>query len=243
MAAAIICMHAAVARAQSGDPVQTNTATASPPPAEDPYSRRPQCASMFLSADWQLSLKQRSCDWIQNRMLSTTAVVAAAWSAGFSMVRDAPSEKGDGFGVRFGHKFAQNAFKSTGAFVGGLVFREDPRDQPPFLVLKTGPHPHGFVRRTALAIGRNVVSYHCVSNCTRPEDVRKVPAISKITGSIASGVASELWEPDHHVSGSRALRGAASAYASTFVNALMLEFKPELSAMGAKTMRVLFGGR
>ena len=229
-----------------------STRTPSPATPDDPYPRRPQCASMFLKADWQLSSKQRTCDWIHNRMFSTSALAGAAWSAGFSMVRDSASEQGDGFSTRFSRKFAQNAFKSTGSYVGGLVFHEDPRTRPPYLVMKPGVHPHGFFRRTAHALGTNLTSYRCDgarglrpghADCTKPEHIAKVPAISRVVGSLASGASSELWESQGRISGNRALRGAASAYASTFVNALFVEFKPELNAIAGKTFRALFGGR
>jgi hypothetical protein len=207
---------------------------------------------MFLKADWQLTLKQRTCDWVQNRLLSTTALAGAAWSAGFSMVRDAESEDGDGFTTRFGRKFSQHAFKSSASYAAGLIFHEDPRTRPPYLVMKPEERPHGFLKRTVHALGANFISYRCdgasglrsgTADCTKPEHIRKVPAISRVAGSLASGAASEFWEPGREVSGSRALRGAASAYASTFVNALFTEFKPELNAFGNKVFRAVFGGR
>jgi hypothetical protein len=207
---------------------------------------------MFLKADWILSSKQRACDWIQNRMLSMTALAGAAWSAEVSQLRDTRSERGDGFATRFSRKFAQNAFKSTGSYVGGLLLHEDPRTRPPYLIMKPGPHPHGFFRRTAHALGANLVSYRCVGvqepgsdvpGCTRPEQIKRVPALSRVVGSLASGASSEFWEPKESRSGNRALKGAASAYASTFVNALFTEFQPELTAFAGKTFRTLFGGR
>jgi hypothetical protein len=222
------------------------------PPGNDPYPHRPECASMFLNADWILTPKQRVCDLIQNHMLSMTALAGAAWSAEVSKIRDTASERGDGFATRFSRNFAQNAFKSTGSYVGGLLLHEDPRTRPPYLIMKPGAHPHGFFRRTARALGGNLISYRCDGvkepgsssvNCTSPDQIKRVPAISKVIGSLASGASSELWQPRESRSGNRALRGAASAYASTFANALFTEFQPELSAFAGKTFRTLFGGR
>src|SRR5262245_27780513 len=116
---------------------------------EDPFANRPVCASHFLNSDWQLSFKQRSCDWIQNRMFSTTSALAAAWSAGYQQVTEKSSdlEKGTGgFTTRFATNFAESAAKSTGAYLGGMVSREDPRPAPPFLALSSKPHPHGFFK-------------------------------------------------------------------------------------------------
>jgi hypothetical protein len=233
--------------------IEAQPAPAPPPQmGRDPYPDRPECASMFLKADWRLTSKQRACDWLQNRMFSMTALAGAAWSAEVSKFRDARSERGDGFATRFSHKFAQNAFKSTGGYLGGLLLREDPRTRPPYLVMKPGAHPHGFFPRVGHALGTNLISYRCdgarglragTVDCTSPDHIRKVPAISRIVGSLASGASSELWEPRESRSGNRALRGAASAYGSTFANALFTEFQPELNAFAGKTFRALFGGR
>jgi hypothetical protein len=258
LAAVLACWQPAAAQPQGAnavasaaiDPQAANGLQV--PAGNDPYPHRPECASMFLQADWILTPKQRACDWIQNRMLSMTALAGAAWSAEVSKIRDTPSERGDGFATRFSRKFAQNAFKSTGSYVGGLLFHEDPRTRPPYLIMETGAHPHGFFRRTAHALGANLISYRCDGarepgsdrvHCTSPEQIKRVPGIAKVVGSLASGASSELWEPNHSHPGNRALRGAASAYASTFANALLTEFKPELNAFAGKTFRLLFGGR
>jgi hypothetical protein len=208
----------------------------------NPWARRPVCASMFLKSDWQLTGKQRACNWIQNGIFSTNALLGAVWSAEFSKLRDAPSERGDGFAVRFGRKFAQSAMKSTGAYVGGIIAREDPRKAPPYLGLRTGPPPRGFFKRTGHALGGNVISSECVDPCVSDTHIKRRFALSTIAGSTASGFGGELLATGRPYSRDRALRGAASAYAATFVNALFVEFKPELSAFAGRTFR-LMGGR
>jgi hypothetical protein len=209
------------------------------PAPDNPYERRPVCASMFMRTDWQLTKKQRVCDWIHDGVFSTNAMLGAAWSAGFSQINDSESEAGDSFVTRFGRKFGQNAFKSTGSYAGGLIFREDPRKRPPYLAMRTTPPPRGFFRRVGYAIATNFISYRCTGTCTSEADIRKVPAISRISGSIASGYASELLTTDRPNDHVRAWRGAASAYGSTFVNSLFVEFKPELSAVAGRTARAL----
>ncbi len=209
---------------------------------DNPWSRRPVCESMFLKADWQLSAKQRACDWIQNGVLSTTALLGAVGSAWFSKITDRPSERGDGFALRFGRNFAQNAIKSTGAYVGGAIAHEDPRTSPPYLALNTAPPPRGFFNRTAHALARNVVATQCVKGCREESDIHRRFKLSAVLGSASSGVAGDVLtssRPDVH---DQALHGALSAYAATFANALVDEFKPELSAFGGRVFRLL-GGR
>jgi hypothetical protein len=70
-----------------------------------------------------------------------------------------------------------------------------------------------------------------------------VPAVSRIAGSLASGFSIELWTSDRSDVHRRALRGAASAYGATFVNSVLEEFKPELSAFIGKLFSAIGGVR
>jgi len=213
---------------------------------EDPYARRPVCASMFLNSEFQLSKKQITCDWIQKRMFSPTALVTAAGTAVFSQITERASDRGKGmpgFMTRFSENFAQNAFKSTGAYLGGALFREDPRRNPPYLAMRTQPPPRGFWKRTGYALKMNVMSYRCTGACTSESDIKTVPAFSRVAGSFASGFSSELWAADRLNSPGRALRRSASAYGSTFMNSLFIEFQPEISALAGKVITAIFGTR
>ena len=182
----------------------------------------------------------RACDLFQNHVFSLTAVTTAAWSAEVSKLRDAPSEAGNGFNIRFGRRFVQNAAKSVGGYVGAMIAREDPRAAPPYLAMKTTPPPAGFVRRVRHALASNLLSYACRGDCSQPDQITRRPALSHVAGALASGYASEAWAWDRRNSSRRALRGAATAYGASFLNALANEFKPELSAAAAKTIRAIF---
>jgi hypothetical protein len=234
----------------------TATATAVAPPAPvaqsaaeqpiDPFDRRPVCESLYLASEWQLSPKQHACDWIQNGIFSTPAMFGALWSATTAPLWDRIAglpEEPYGFPRRFGNNFAQNAFKSTGAYLGGLIVHEDPRVAPPYLIMQRERRPHGFWRRTAHALAANVMSYRCDALCTRPEDVRRVPAISKVTGALASGASMAVLDPHASNLQTLMLRGSASAYAATFANSLFVEFKPEISAIAGKVVTAVFGAR
>jgi hypothetical protein len=213
---------------------------------DDPFPYRPVCASMFLKSEYQLSGKQRACDWIQNRMFSYTSMAGAAAGAMFSQFTERSTDRGKGttgFSTRFSENFAQSAFKSTGAYLGGMILGEDPRRDPPYLVRLTEPHPKGFWKRTGHALMMNFVSYRCVGSCLTEGDIKKVPAISRMIGSFASGFSSELWAPDRLNSPGRALRRSASAYGMTFAGGFFAEFKPELSRAGNKVITAIFGVR
>ena len=210
-------------------------------------ANRPVCISFFLKNDYRLTNKQKTCDWLQNRLVTTTGAAGAAWSAGFSQFTERSDDRGKGsagFSTRFSTNLAQSSMKATGEFLGGFIFQEDPRREPPYLKrfspdrLPVRPAT-GFWNRTRRALMSNVVSYRCKNQCTKAEDVQARPAVGKIAGSFASGFSSMLWAPDRLNTPGRALRRSASTYAGTFSNSLFIEFKPEISAFGKRVARVM----
>jgi hypothetical protein len=230
-------LAAAFAAAAAAEGLQGAAGTSSP------WNRRPVCASMFLKSDWQLTSKQRACDWLQNRLFSSSALTGAAWSAGVSTLRDSSSEAGDPFATRFARRYAQSAAKSSAAYLGALVAHEDPRVRPPYLVLKPMPRPRGFWPRTRRALVANFVSYRCLRACRTDADVDRQIALSRMLGALASGYAAEAWTWDRETSHRRALRGAATAYGSSFLSTLFGEFSPELSAFARATFGRTAGGK
>jgi hypothetical protein len=216
-----------------------------------PWDDRPKCASMFLKSDWQLTPKQRACDWMNNHLFATSRVFSTLWSAGYSVVTDRPSESGDAFGVRFGRKWLQGAMATSGEYLGAEIAREDPRGHPPYLVLRNDPRPHGFFNRFAAAIQRNVVSSRCfrkddgktdpndIGRCLEPKDIHKRFRLSRLLGSFASGTGGVLMNWDEPDRRKRAWNGIASSYASSFATEVFSEFKPELSAVLGSVLRRL----
>jgi hypothetical protein len=243
--AALICLLPRTSAAQETSSAAAIGAPSAPiaestpqDPPENPWGRRPRCASMFLKQDWKLTFKQRGCDYLHNRLFSDSALFSAAWSAGVSKVRKSESEEGDGFGTRFARRYAQHTFKATASYLGGLIAGEDPRVAPPYLAMQTTPLPRGFWKRTRHALASNLMSYRCTGDCLTPKDIKRRPAISRIAGALASGYGSEVWTWDRENSRQRALRGAATAYGSSFIDALFNEFKPEITRVGGR----IFGG-
>jgi hypothetical protein len=174
-------------------------------------------------------------------MFSNGALFGAASSAFVSKIRNPDAEQGDSFAIRFGRRFAQSSFKSTGAYLGGVIAKEDPRIVPPYLVMKTQARPRGFWRRTRHALANNLTSYTCVDQCRSESDIKRRFALSRVLGAVSSGYGGEVWDWDRSTSHARAWRGAASAYGSSFVDALYTEFKPELNAAAGKVFGGLFG--
>jgi hypothetical protein len=208
-------------------------------PPENPFERRPVCAGMFLASEWQLSTKQRACDLLHNRIFSSSAMAGAVWSASTLPIWQGAVGRPrttDSFPKRLAVNIAQNAFKSTGAYLGGMIQQEDPRQFPPFLVLKRETPRRGFAKRFWHAMTVNAMAYKCVNACTKPTDVQQRFAFSRVIGSLASGFSRELWAADR--SAARGLRGAATAYGATFANSLFVEFKPELSALAGRVVSI-----
>jgi hypothetical protein len=93
---------------------------ASPLP-DVPAQRDHECPSASLKSDWLLSGKQRTCHWLTNGVLSVEGLVGSNVIALASMVMDLEEERGDPYRARFGQRYAENALKTTGAYVGTLL--------------------------------------------------------------------------------------------------------------------------
>jgi hypothetical protein len=208
---------------------------------DDPWERRPVCASAFLKADWELNGKQRVCDWFANGVLSVGGLVGANVGAVTSVVMDQEAERGDPYLKRLGRRAAQNAFKATGAFAGAWLAGEDPRRRPPYLALK-GPRPTGVLARTGRALGENLMAYRCDDPCVDASHVRRRVSVGRLLGAAASGLGGELLIHDRPNSVSRAARASLSAYALGYANAVIGEFTPELTAGVARSIGALFRG-
>jgi hypothetical protein len=222
-------------------PVDATQLSSGAPELDDPWSMRPVCASMFLKADWQLTSKQRACNWLQNGVLSTGRIFTTATSTVFSMVADRSSERGDGFQVRFGRKWVQGAVATTGEYIGSLIAHEDPREIPPYLVLRPAGPPRGFFARFGSAIASTVVTTQCVGRCTDPADIHKRFALSRVLGAVGSGAAGAALNSDEPNRSERALHGMLTAYVSAFGHQLLSEFKPEAAKLGGRVFRLLGG--
>jgi hypothetical protein len=207
----------------------------------DPWEQRPVCASAFLKADWKLNSKQRVCDWLSNGVFSVGGLVGANLGAVTSVVMDQEAERGDTYIERVGRRAAQNAFKTTGAFAGAWIAREDPRRHPPYLALK-GQRPTSVFPRIGLALTENLLAYRCVSTCESASHVKRYVSVGRIVGAAASGFGGELLIHDRPNSLSRATRASLSAYALGYANAGVGEFTPDLTAAIAKTVGVIFRG-
>ena len=209
---------------------------------DDPRQRFPECTSESLKSDWQLSGKQRTCDWLTNGVLSVEGLVVSNVIALTSVVMDLEDERGDPYRARFGQRFAEHALKTSGAYAGTLLTGEDPRRRPPYLVLK-GPRPAGFLPRAGLALKENLLAYHCDAPCTRAEHVRTSLSAGRILGSAASGFGRELTLHSGQRSVSRAARASLSAYAVGYAIGLVGEFTPELTAGVKRSIGSLFRRR
>jgi hypothetical protein len=200
------------------------------------------CASAFLEADWKLNGKQRVCDWLLNGVFSPGGLIGANLGAASTYATNPEADRGDTYLVRIGRRAGQNAFKTTGAFVGALIAREDPRRHPPYLSLRP-PRPTGLIGRTGRALSENLLAYRCTDPCEHRDDVRRRVSVARTLGAAANGFGGEVLIPDRSFSASRALRASATAYAVGYANAVVGEFTPELTKGAARLAGLIFRGR
>lgn len=207
----------------------------------DPWPDRPSCQSSFLKSDWELTRKQRACEWLINGVFSVGGIVGSNIGAITSVAGGRNAESGDPYLERFGRRVAENTFKTTGAYLGAWITGEDPRRRPPYVVLK-GHRPTGLIARTGIALRESLMAYRCDSPCANSSHVRSDRiAAARIVGSLASGVGEELMIHHGQISPRRVARASLLDYVLGFGNSVVGEFTPELTAAVAQAVKTLFG--
>src|SRR5215471_6658546 len=160
-----------------------------------PEPRPPDCNNYIMQNTPVFNAKQRACHYVSN-IISPSGTFGSAFFAGIAQWRDDPPEWGQGmqgFGRRFGTRYAQGIAKSTGEFVFGEVFREDPRMLPSTKA--------GFWGR----------SLHALVNPLVVEVPKKRFAVSRLAGALSSGFAGRAWYPDRLNSIGQAFARSGSA--------------------------------
>jgi len=171
----------------------------------------PDCNNYIMQNRPVFNAKQRACHYFSN-IISPSGTFGSLFFAGIAQWRDDPPEWGQGmhgFGRRFGTRYAQGIAKSTGEFVFGEVFREDPRMLPSTKA--------GFWGR----------SLHALVNPLVVEVPKKRFAVSRLAGALSSGFAGRAWYPDRLNSIGQAFARSGSAMGGYVGSSFFTEFRPD----------------
>jgi hypothetical protein len=188
-----------------------------------PEPSPPDCNSYIIQNALVFNARQRACYYV-SKIVSPSGVFGSAFFAGIAQWRDDPHEWGQGargFGRRFGTRYVQGIAKSTGEFVVGEVFREEPRLFPS---KKTG-----FGNR----------ALHAFINPVVVERPRKKIAISRVVGALSSGFIGQLWYPRRLSTVGQGFARSGSAFGGYIAASFFQEFQPDLLSLVGR----IFGSR
>jgi len=195
--------------------------------AQPVYSQSPEpgCDAYTMQEIPRLEFKRKACAY-RDQLLTGSALFGAAFFAGIAQLQNDPSEwpqGADGFGRRFGVRYAQGMAKSTGSFLFGALDHEDPRAHPP-ANLFCASHDHGpktgFWPRTGSALLR-VVWVHR-DNCT--DGI----AFSHIAGALSSGFIGMAWTPPPGNTIGQAFARSGTAFGGDVAASVFSEFQSDI---------------
>jgi len=188
-----------------------------------------------------LSFKQKVGYYIQNKVFSASEIFGAVFFAEIAQVRNDPPEwpKGvQGFGRRFGTRYAQSLTKSTAEFLFG--FMEDPRQGPPpqRMIFQNGewrrnPTVHDHHPANASfggRLGRALLSVVW----THYDSGRDFIAFSRVGGAFASGLVGLEWTPDRQNTWGQVGIRTGTAFGGYAAGAIFHEFQPDITKLLSK---------
>jgi hypothetical protein len=188
-----------------------------------------------------LSFQQKAAYFGQNKFFSASAVFGAAFFAEVAQLRHDPSEwpqGAEGFGQRFGTRYAQGLTKSTAELLFG--FLEDPRPQPPeqLMIFKDGawrPNPAVHRHRPANASFGSRLGHALLGVVwTHYDSGRDFIAFSRVGGAFASGIVGLAWTPARENTWAQVGVRTGTAFGGYAASAVFTEFQPDITKLFGK---------
>jgi hypothetical protein len=184
----------------------------------------PPCNSFNMENESSLGFHQKFCYYRDNKVLTGSALFGSLFFAGVAQMRNDPkewSQGAEGYGKRFGTRYAQGLAKSTAEFLFGALNFEDPRPQPPDLNGNHSDTPTTIKGRLGAALLRTVWTH-------RDHGRKDFIAWSRIAGALTSGFIGNAWYPDRLSTTPEAFKRTGSAFGGYVMNSLFSEFQSDL---------------
>jgi len=142
-------------------------------------------------------------------------ILGEAIGAGYSQLRNTPSEWGQGwsaYGERFGSNLAYNGIRQSLTYGTSAVFHEDNR--------YFASHKHGFWARTGYAVRSTVAARH--------PDGRLAFSVSSVTGIVGASAIASTWGPSSWKGVGNIADNAGVSLITTAGFNLVREFLPDV---------------
>jgi hypothetical protein len=214
---------------QAAPPSDAGAPVFSPPP-------EPHCDAYTMQFMPELGFKRKAC-YYGSQLFSGSALFGAAFFAGLAQWQKDPAQwplGADGFGRRFGTRYAQGMVKSTGAFVVGALNHEDPRPHPPQNpncdFCRAHARKSGFFPRTGSALLRVVWAHR--DNCS--DGI----AFSHFAGALSSGFVGMAWTPSPGNTVGQSFARSGTAFGGDVAASVFAEFQTDIFNFAGK----IFGG-
>ena len=193
-------------------------------PASNQPSPQPGCDAYTMDNLPVLGFKRKACLY-RDSLLTGSAVFGAGFFGAVAQLRHDPSEwpqGADGFGRRFGTRYAQGIAKSTGSFLFGALNHEDPRPHPPLIPCCSHNHiqKSGFGPRIGDALLRTVWTHR--DNCS--DGI----ALSHFAGALSSGFLGRAWMPDQTNTVGQAFARSGTAFGGDVAASVFAEFQSDI---------------
>lgn len=224
--ALLLCLTVVGCLAQT-DEQSSNTSVGQQTAVSSPVFQpapEPGCDAYTMQEIAQLGFRRKACYYGQ-QLFTGSAVFGAAFFAGIAQWTNDPRQwpqGADGFGRRFGTRYAQGMVKSTGSFLFGALNHEDPRPHPP--VYEECQHQHsqktGFGPRLGDALLRMVWTHR--DNCT--DGI----ALSHFAGALSSGFVGMAWTPNPGNSIGQAFSRSGTAFGGDVAASVFSEFQTDI---------------
>jgi hypothetical protein len=195
---------------------------------------QPRCDAYTMQNRANLSALEKTC-YYRDQMISPSATFGAGFFAGIAQAMDSPREwpqGAKGFGWRSGTRYVQGMSKTTGAYLTGLMLREDPRvlrpdcdRKDPWGMVSAEAAPRTVWKRLAGAVAVNFWAKNFWDNNGK---CKARPVFAPTVGALSSGFVGMAWTPDSSNTIAKAFVRSGTALGGTIGNRVFSEFQGDL---------------
>ena len=197
---------------------------------------RPKCDSFSMQNLVRLSTLEKTC-YYRDQVFTPSAIFGAAFFGAIAQAMDSPPDwpqGAKGFAWRASTRYVQGMAKTTGSYLAGLAFHEDPRAVRPdceratnaYKIVTEPAPPRSFWRRLGGAVAVNFWA--------KDDSCRFRPMFSPTAGALSSGFVGMAWTSDSSNTVTKAMVRSGTALGGTIGSSIFTEFKGDITNLVSK---------